>query len=72
MPMLEVSASPVDALASVRADHAALLALLQDRSPDTWAAQSGCPGWTVKDLVAHLGTMFWRTRRGWPTLAGSR
>jgi hypothetical protein len=56
-----VAASPADALASIRADHAALLTLLQNCSSATWAARSGCPGWTVKDLVAHLGTMFWRT-----------
>ena len=61
MPMPEVSATPADALASVRADHAVLLDLLGGCSPDTWAAPSGCPGWSVKDLVAHLGTMFWRT-----------
>jgi hypothetical protein len=61
MPVPEVGASPADALASIRADHAALLALLQNCSSATWAAPSGCSGWTVKDLVAHLGTMFWRT-----------
>jgi uncharacterized protein (TIGR03083 family) len=61
MPVAAVGASPADALASIRADHAALLALLQNCSTATWSAPSGCPGWTVKDLVAHLGTMFWRT-----------
>jgi uncharacterized protein (TIGR03083 family) len=61
MPMPGVSATPADALASVRADHAALLDLLGRCSAETWAAPSGCPGWSVKDLVTHLGTMFWRT-----------
>jgi len=53
-------ATAVDGAASVRADHAVLLELLDSCSPDTWAAPSGCPGWTVKDLVAHLGSLFWR------------
>ncbi len=23
------------------------------------SAESGCPGWSVKDLVAHMGALFW-------------
>jgi uncharacterized protein (TIGR03083 family) len=53
-------ATPVDGPASIHADHAVLLELLDGCSLDTWAAPSGCPGWTVKDLVAHLGSLFWR------------
>jgi uncharacterized protein (TIGR03083 family) len=74
----QASTTPADGVAAVRADHAALLDLLDGCSPTTWAAPTGCPGWTVKDLVAHLGTMFWRTAdpsritdtRGLPTEVG--
>ncbi len=47
--------SAVDAL---RADHAFLVAILDDLSAQEWAAETGCPGWSVKDLVAHLATLF--------------
>jgi uncharacterized protein (TIGR03083 family) len=49
-----------DAVAAVEAEHAVLVDLLGAVRPDVWAAPSGCPGWSVKDLVTHLGTMFWR------------
>jgi uncharacterized protein (TIGR03083 family) len=51
---------PTNAVAAVEAEHAVLVDLLATLAPETWAAPSGCPGWTVKDLVAHLGTLFWR------------
>jgi uncharacterized protein (TIGR03083 family) len=61
MSLLEARASPpIDGVGAVYADHAALLDLLANMPAETWAAPSGCPGWTVKDLVAHLGTLFWR------------
>ena len=28
-------------------------------SPDQWDSPSGCQGWTTKDLVSHLATLFW-------------
>lgn len=31
-----------------------LLSLLSELSPEHWQAATVCPGWTVKDLVAHL------------------
>lgn len=34
------------------------LAVLRDLSEEDWAADSGCPGWTVKDLVNHLAATF--------------
>jgi uncharacterized protein (TIGR03083 family) len=34
-------------------------ALSADRAEPDWDAGSGCPGWTVKDLVAHLAALFW-------------
>jgi uncharacterized protein (TIGR03083 family) len=55
-----LATAPADGAASVRADRDALLELLTTMPRPMWDAPSGCPGWTVKDLVAHLETMFWR------------
>src|SRR4051794_30958437 len=49
-----------DGVGAVSADHAALLAIMGEQPPDMWAAPSGCAGWAVKDVVAHLGLLFWR------------
>src|ERR1700753_1294272 len=48
-----------DAVAAVRADRAALLEIGHRLTPDQWAAPSGCPGWNVQDIVAHLAIEFW-------------
>lgn len=46
----------VDALT---ADRTALLEICSDLDASDWEAPSGCPGWTVKDLLTHLGSLFW-------------
>jgi uncharacterized protein (TIGR03083 family) len=46
----------VDALA---ADRQEVLALAGRLEPAQWAAESGCAGWSVKDVVAHMGALFW-------------
>lgn len=48
-----------DAIEAVRADRAALLEICGALTAEDWRAESGCPGWSVQDLVAHLGTTFW-------------
>lgn len=35
-------------------ERAALLDLLSGLTPDEWAAPTACPGWSVKDVAAHL------------------
>ena len=35
-------------------ERAALLELLGDISPAAWEAPTACPGWSVKDVAAHL------------------
>jgi uncharacterized protein (TIGR03083 family) len=45
---------------ALRADHLALVDILGAQPPEIWVAPSGCPGWTIKDLVAHLGALFGR------------
>jgi uncharacterized protein (TIGR03083 family) len=47
------------AIEGVRADRDALLDICWRFRSSDWAAASGCEGWTVKDLVAHLGALFW-------------
>jgi uncharacterized protein (TIGR03083 family) len=47
-----------DALKGLAADRAALLDICADLSASDWAAASGCPGWSVQDVVAHLGNTF--------------
>jgi len=47
------------ALEAVRADRAALLEICSGLTAADWQAPSGCEGWTVQDLVAHLGALFW-------------
>jgi uncharacterized protein (TIGR03083 family) len=46
----------VDGLA---ADRAALLELCGGLSDSEWRAESGCPGWSVQDVVSHMGALFW-------------
>ena len=51
-----MTATAVDAL---QADRDALLAVCADLRDEDWAAASGCEGWTVKDVVGHVGALFW-------------
>jgi uncharacterized protein (TIGR03083 family) len=50
-------AVPTDAL---QADRAALLEICAGLSGSQWGAPSGCPGWSVKDLIAHVSALFWQ------------
>ena len=47
------------AIEATRADRGALLKICADLTPQQWAAPSGCPGWSVQDLLAHLSNLFW-------------
>jgi len=49
----------IPAIEAVKADRAALLDICAHLSPTDWEASSGCQGWTVQDLIAHLGALFW-------------
>jgi uncharacterized protein (TIGR03083 family) len=48
-----------DPIAALAADRAALIETCRMLEPSDWVAPSGCAGWTVKDLVSHLGALFW-------------
>jgi uncharacterized protein (TIGR03083 family) len=41
------------------ADRAALLEICAGLGEADWRAPSGCEGWTVQDVVAHMGALFW-------------
>lgn len=45
---------PIDTLPLYPGERAALLALLGDLSAADWEAPTVCPGWSVKDVAAHL------------------
>jgi uncharacterized protein (TIGR03083 family) len=45
-----------EALAS---DRAELLRICSELDDDGWNSASGCAGWSFKDVVAHMGALFW-------------
>jgi uncharacterized protein (TIGR03083 family) len=47
------------ALDALEADRAELLRIGAALDEAGWQAESGCPGWSVKDLVSHMGALFW-------------
>lgn len=56
---------PVIVLDLFSEERRRLLALLGELSPDQWEAHTACPGWSVKDIVAHLlGDDLGRLARG--------
>jgi uncharacterized protein (TIGR03083 family) len=51
-----VSASRVDDAAALAV--ADVLAVVERLSPEDWSLPSACAGWTVQDVVVHLGAFF--------------
>jgi len=47
------------AIEALQADRDALLRICGGLSEEDWAASSGCAGWSVKDVVGHVGALFW-------------
>lgn len=45
---------PLDVRPLFGPERAALLALLRDLTPADWQRPTVCPGWTVRDIVAHV------------------
>jgi uncharacterized protein (TIGR03083 family) len=48
-----------NALKAIEADRNELLALCREVDDSVWTKDSGCPGWTVQDLVSHMACSFW-------------
>ena len=47
-----------EAVAAVRAGIADAMSVFEDLSPEEWAAPSGCEGWRVQDVAAHMSSNF--------------
>jgi len=47
------------AIESVQADRAVLLEICGGLTSAEWQTPSGCPGWSVQDLVTHLANTCW-------------
>lgn len=45
---------PAAARATLTAEYAALLTLVEGMGPEDWARPTDCAGWTVRHMVAHL------------------
>lgn len=50
---------PSSALKAIEADRDALLMLCRGVDNSVWSQHTGCPGWTVQDLVSHMACSFW-------------
>lgn len=48
-----------NALKAIEADREALLAICHGLDDSVWAKPSGCPGWSVQDVVSHMACSFW-------------
>jgi uncharacterized protein (TIGR03083 family) len=48
-----------DALKAIEADREALLALCREVDDAVWTKDSGCPGWTMQDVLSHMACSFW-------------
>ena len=44
---------------SLEADRAALLEICAGLGDADWQAGSGCAGWSVQDVVAHMAALYW-------------
>jgi uncharacterized protein (TIGR03083 family) len=47
------------AMDALWADRGVVLQICGELGDADWKAASGCPGWSVQDVVAHLGALFW-------------
>jgi uncharacterized protein (TIGR03083 family) len=55
----------MDRAAAYRAERAAIVALLRTLDDNEWDRPSRCVGWTVKDVVAHIGAACHGTFTPW-------
>lgn len=47
------------AIEALEADREVLLGICGGLGDADWKAESGCGGWSVQDVVAHMGALFW-------------
>lgn len=46
------------AVPALKSESSHVLALIESLGPEEWAAPSGCAGWRVQDVVAHMSAVF--------------
>ena len=44
---------------ALQAERGVVLGVCAGLSEADWAAGSGCPGWSVQDVISHLGAAYW-------------
>jgi uncharacterized protein (TIGR03083 family) len=44
---------------AITADREVLLTLCAQAPDSWWSADSGCPGWSVQDVISHMACSFW-------------
>jgi uncharacterized protein (TIGR03083 family) len=49
----------MSAIKAIEEDRKALLELCQHMDDAMWTKGSGCPGWSVQDLLSHMACSFW-------------
>ena len=47
------------AIEALEADRQALLGICQGLTEADWKTERGCAGWSVQDVVTHMGALFW-------------
>jgi uncharacterized protein (TIGR03083 family) len=47
------------AIRAIEEDRKVLLELCRHMEDSFWAKDSGCPGWSVQDLLSHMACSFW-------------
>ena len=55
----------IDRVGALRAERNAIVELCGGLSADEWATPSRCEGWTIKDVVAHMGAAYHGTFGPW-------
>jgi uncharacterized protein (TIGR03083 family) len=47
------------ALKAIEADRETILGLSRELEDSVWTKDSGCPGWSVQDVLSHMACSFW-------------
>ncbi len=59
LPHVHAGNHESSAVAAIAADRKALLTFCADMPDSVWVQGSGCPGWSVQDVVSHMACSFW-------------
>lgn len=59
------SGMAMDRVGALRAEREAVVTFCRGLAPDEWSTPSRCPGWTIQDVVAHMGAACHGTFTPW-------